>query len=329
MVFAWCALAGALASTAIGLFQQYAPEAIGRIAMRRMTPAIYANLGQPNHLAHQLALGLASLVYLSATRRLSVAGGVVLAMPMLFVAALTQSRSPWLYFAAFAILAGFHRRSPDPAVGRRLLIGSLWLVPGIAAAQMAAQLPFLQPASYTMLPIDRLFEVASGWSPRVAVWKEAWAMFASSPLLGVGFGQFAWRHFLQVSAAAGSVAPGLYDHAHNLFLQLLARARCVRRRCGAARGRRVDRGRTARGRIAGTLVGARRRRRGRHSQHVRISVLVRVFPRRGSPPRRLGRSAPTEVFTSCLPCTLHSRPSSSSGGQSLSGCISITPGLKG
>ena len=222
MVFAWCALAGALASTAIGLFQQYAPEAIGRIAMRRMTPAIYANLGQPNHLAHQLALGLASLVYLSATRRLSVAGGVVLAMPMLFVAALTQSRSPWLYFAAFAILAGFHRRSLDPTAGRRLLIGSLLLVPGIGAAQLAAQLPFLQPASYTMLPIDRLFEVASGWSPRVAVWKEAWAMFASSPLLGVGFGQFAWRHFLQVSAAAGSVAPGLYDHAHNLFLQLLA-----------------------------------------------------------------------------------------------------------
>ena len=47
-------------------------------------------------------------------------------------------------------------------------------------------------------------------------------MFASSPLLGVGFGQFAWRHFLQVSAADPAVAPGLFDHAHNLFLQLLA-----------------------------------------------------------------------------------------------------------
>lgn len=221
-VFAWCVLVGALASTAIGLFQNYAPEAIGRIAMRRMTPAIYANLGQPNHLAHQLALGLASLCYLSATRRLSVAGGVFLAIPMLFVVALTQSRSPWLYFAAFAILAGVHRRSLDPRTGRRLLIGTLLLVPGIAGAQWAAQLPFLQPASYTLLPMERLFDVASGWSPRVAVWKEAWAMFASAPLLGVGFGQFAWRHFLQVSARDAVLAPGLYDHAHNLFLQLAA-----------------------------------------------------------------------------------------------------------
>jgi O-antigen ligase len=222
MVFAWCALAGALASAAIGLFQQYAPESIGRIAMRRMSPAIYANLGQPNHLAHQLAVGLASLVYLCATRRLSVIGGVLLAITMLFVAALTQSRSPWLYCAAFATLAGFQLRSLEPVTGRRLLVGSLLLVPGIGAAQLAAQLPFLQPASYTMLPIDRLFEVASGWSARVAVWKEAWEMFVSAPVLGAGFGEFAWRHFLQVSAADPVSAPGLYDHAHNLFLQLLA-----------------------------------------------------------------------------------------------------------
>lgn len=221
-VFAWCALAGALASTTVGLFQHYAPETIGRFAMRRMTPAIYANLGQPNHLAHQLALGLASLVYLSATRRVSASSAVFIAMPMLFVAALTQSRSPWLYFAAFAILAALHRGSLEPGTGRRLLIGSCLLLPGIGAAQLAAQLPFLQPPSYTMLPMDRLFEVASGWSPRVAVWKEAWAMFRSSPLLGVGFGQFAWQHFLQVSAADPAAAPGLYDHAHNLFLQLVA-----------------------------------------------------------------------------------------------------------
>jgi O-antigen ligase len=221
-VFACCALAGALASTAIGLFQHYAPEAISRVAMRRVSPAIYANLGQPNHLAHQLALGLASLVYLCATRRLSAAVSVFIALPMLFVVALTQSRSPWLYFVAFAVLAGLHRRSLDNVAGRRLLIGSLLLVPGIGAAQVAAQLPFLQPASYTMLPVDRLFEVASGWSPRVAVWKQAWEMFTTAPILGIGFGQFAWWHFLQVSAADPFAAPGLYDHAHNLFLQLFA-----------------------------------------------------------------------------------------------------------
>lgn len=221
-VFAWCALAGALASATIGLFQQYAPDVIGRIAMRRMTPAIYANLGQPNHLAHQLALGLASLLYLCATRRLALAGAVVVAVPMLFVAALTQSRSPWLYFAAFAVVTGFHHRRLEPCAGRRLLVGSLLLLMGIGAAQIAAQLPFLQPASYVMAPMERLFEVASGWSPRAAVWSEAWRMFAAAPLLGIGFGQFAWWHFLQVSAADPAVAPGLYDHAHNLFLQLAA-----------------------------------------------------------------------------------------------------------
>ena len=73
-----------------------------------------------------------------------------------------------------------------------------------------------------MMPIDRLFDLASGWSPRMAVWKEAWQMFATAPLLGVGFGQFAWYHFLQVSLADPAVVPGLFDHAHNLILQMLA-----------------------------------------------------------------------------------------------------------
>jgi hypothetical protein len=70
--------------------------------------------------------------------------------------------------------------------------------------------------------MERLFEIASGWAPRVAVWKEASQMFASAPFLGVGFGQFAWSHFLQVSGKDPVTVPGLYDHAHNLLLQLLA-----------------------------------------------------------------------------------------------------------
>ena len=222
VVFAWCALMGALASTSIGIFQYYAPEVIGRFAMKRMSPGIYANLGQSNHLAHQLALGLGSLVYLAATRRLSAAAAFLAAAPILFVVALTLSRSAWLYFITFSILAAFHRGRLESAEGRRLLVGSLLLLPCLAAAQLAVLLPFLQPASHVISPMDRLFEVASGWAPRVAVWKEAWQMYASAPWTGVGFGQFAWHHFLQVSAVSAAQAPGLYDQAHNLVLQLMA-----------------------------------------------------------------------------------------------------------
>jgi len=222
VVLAWCALAGALASTAIGLFQHYFPQAIGRIAMQRLSPAIYANLGQPNHLAHQLGVGLASLIYLAATRRVSAARSVLMATPMVFVWALTQSRSPWLYALGFVTVAVLHRQPGERDGQRRLVVGSLLLLPGIATAQAAAQLPFLQSAGHTMMPVDRLFDLASGWSPRIAVWKEAWKMFAGAPLLGVGFGQFAWHHFLQVSVAAPAVAPGFYDHAHNLLVHLLA-----------------------------------------------------------------------------------------------------------
>ena len=221
-LYAWCALIGALSSSAVGLLQYYAPDTIGRLAMKRMAPGIYANLGQSNHLANQLAVGLGSLVYLVATRRLAVAVAILVALPLLFASALTLSRSPWLYFLAFSILAAFHRGSTDRGAGRRLLVSSLILLGGIGLAQAASQLPFLQPSSREVMPMDRLFEVASGWAPRIAVWKEAWEMFTAAPWLGVGFGQFAWHHFLQVSAEAPAAPPGLFDHAHNLFLHLMA-----------------------------------------------------------------------------------------------------------
>lgn len=221
-LYAWCALIGALASSAVGLFQYYAPDAIGRFAMRRMASGIYANLGQSNHLANQLALGLGSLVYLVATRRLASFAAALVALPMLFASALSLSRSPWLYFLAFAILAAFHRPSMERKAGNKLVIGSACLLAGIALAQAASQLAFLQPSSREVLPMDRLFEVASGWKPRIAVWTEAWEMFTNAPWLGVGFGQFAWHHFIQVSDAAPSPPPGLFDHAHNLFLHGMA-----------------------------------------------------------------------------------------------------------
>lgn len=221
-IFAWCALVGAAASTFAGLVQYYDPSILGRFVMKRMMPSVYANLGQPNHLADQLALGLGSLVYLYAARRLPALAATVVAAPMLFVAALTASRSPWLYFSAFAVVAAWQRRSLSGAAGRRLLVGSLLLLAGLAAAQALTQLPLLQPHDNRILPMDRLFEVASGLAPRIAVWKEAWQMFAGAPWFGVGFGQFAWHHFLQVSVAPPAVIPGLYDHAHNLVLHVLA-----------------------------------------------------------------------------------------------------------
>ena len=47
-------------------------------------------------------------------------------------------------------------------------------------------------------------------------------MFLGAPLIGAGFGQFAWEHFLSQAADGAAAVPGVFNHAHNIVMQLLA-----------------------------------------------------------------------------------------------------------
>lgn len=47
-------------------------------------------------------------------------------------------------------------------------------------------------------------------------------MFLSAPILGVGFKQYAWQHFLQGVSGPEVLDPGIIDHAHNLVFQIAA-----------------------------------------------------------------------------------------------------------
>jgi hypothetical protein len=57
---------------------------------------------------------------------------------------------------------------------------------------------------------------------RLYFWDQAWAMFKSAPLLGVGFGQFAWGFLQQAPQFAQWGVPGYERNAHNVVLHLLA-----------------------------------------------------------------------------------------------------------
>ena len=64
----------------------------------------------------------------------------------------------------------------------------------------------------------------TGGSIRLYLWHEALLMFLQFPLLGVGFGQFAWHHFQLLPLLQASNISGLYNNAHNLVFQLAAEA---------------------------------------------------------------------------------------------------------
>ena len=183
-------------------------------------------IGQRNHLANLMACGLVSLAYYALERRAHVgrffmAIPILMAVPILIALPLTGSRSVWAYLViALAVLSQVARGFPMDA--RRVLhrgssTGFLIHVAILIAGAVAIAL-FCSDAG------PRLFSTFNGNigdTARRAYAKYALAMFLQSPLLGVGWGGFAYATF--------NLAPQLQIplelpemHAHNLLLQLAA-----------------------------------------------------------------------------------------------------------
>ena len=228
---AWALLVGALICSAIGLLQHFGIQSpLDHLINRKVSGAVIANLGQPNHLANYLALGLASLLYLVASGRIPVWIAVLCGMLLLQVLALTGSRASWLYLGAFLGLAWFwQRRSQDAVTTRWIFALAVSMLPIFALAQWLAHLPMMQGVSGSVTPAERLFDVANGLQIRLSLLREALQILLENPWLGAGFGQFSWQHFQIASATAldpaaglkpGILAGSVFNHSHNLVTQI-------------------------------------------------------------------------------------------------------------
>jgi O-antigen ligase len=170
----------------------------------------WGGLGQANNYGDLLALGALSLLYWHKRMQKARLVLYVLAVLILFGLSLTQSRSVWLYFAASLVLAWIYQRR--------------WFRPVLAS--FIAYLLFQGLLSLDVMPqqqqtsAERLVQEIGGAPIRWHIWQVAWKLFLQSPILGQGFGQFDWAYF-----QAGNHVPLLtsrLEHAHNLFLHLLA-----------------------------------------------------------------------------------------------------------
>ena len=222
---AWFLLVGGVFHAVTGLVQHYdVSTPFNFLVAHKGGVFVHGNLGQRNHYAACVTLALASAGYLYGSGRLKGALAAGCAALFLAVLALTGSRSPWLYLVALTALALLlHHRRRD-GESRKMAVFTCWLLPGFVAADVLVTLPFLMPRE-TMPMVtsaENLFQMATGVGPRLELWGEAWRMFLAAPVLGAGFGQFAWHHFVYQAASGAPSGLGLYNHAHNIVLQLLA-----------------------------------------------------------------------------------------------------------
>jgi len=226
----WIGAAGLLAA-ASGFVQYYhlpLPAAGAYVALQPIN-AMFGTVNQPNNFADYLGCAVISVAFLHARNALSFLPALLVALPLAAAMALSGSRGSWGYFAIalalFPLLRlGGHSREAKRilqlacfALAVFLLVHILNFYTGIFVG------PEGRPSSSGERLIRYLEIGGTGERPiRFQLFLYAWLMFLSNPLLGVGFGEYAWRAFELSAGLGGSSPPGLDRHSHNLFLQLLA-----------------------------------------------------------------------------------------------------------
>ncbi len=228
IVLAWFFLAGGEISATVGILQHFNIHSFLDIFIAAKNhAAVYGNIGQTNHFATYISLALASLIFLFSASRMPVWVAILLALPLLFVLALSGSRSSGVYlFAVLVLSILLYWRGTVCTEGvvakRRLLIASFFQIIGFVFMQWLVQTNLFVAPTGTITGVERIFDQATNSSIRFYLWKEAWHMFLQSPLLGIGTGQFAWHHFQLAAVFKNTEIFGIYNNAHNIILHLLA-----------------------------------------------------------------------------------------------------------
>ena len=211
-------LLGAELNALVGVLQHYRWHTFfDAVVVVKMGSTVYGNMAQPNHFADYITLGLISLGLLRMRWQMPAWQVALLAVPLLFVLALSGSRSSWLYLLCMAGMAFLWQRRDKSCLP--LLHYCLLLVLGFVLMNGVVQLPWFAAGTSAA---QRLLEGGTGNSIRLYLWREAWLILAQFPLLGAGFGQFAWQHFQLGPVLRSTNITGLYNNAHNLVLQIAA-----------------------------------------------------------------------------------------------------------
>ena len=216
---AWFLVAGTVASALIGWTQHIQSDALAWLMMPRSPDRVWANLGQANQLADYLSLGLVSAAYLYASGRLPRRWAALAGLVLAYVLGLTGSRTAWLYLVGLLALSLVFWRSDRSRSNERLLV---FLVLALAACIVLPWLDGLLLESNLATAGSRLGMGEPAMEERPQIWRAALSMFLDSPLIGVGFRQFGWRHFELNGQAPEPRVQGLTDNAHNLPLHVMA-----------------------------------------------------------------------------------------------------------
>lgn len=215
------AILGGVLSFGVQLIQLYGVQdafspLVGASTLKRSF--YYANLGQTNQLTTYLSWSLICTLYLYAKR--SINPPIVLSLITIFLTGLAfaGSRTSWLLITWIAFAGGYLTWRMDSATRPRYWY--LILVLPLCYLVVTLLLPWLAEIArfdFGYSSLDRL-QTKRLDAGRALIYAQAWEVFLRNPVLGVGFGEFAFSQFMLMGEFEQTLGAG---SAHNLILDLL------------------------------------------------------------------------------------------------------------
>ncbi len=216
-------LAGAVLAAVGGLLQMYEVHSFLDPVIVAKKGRPFGNLGQGNHLAQYLAMGLVSLAYLRARHRIGTVAGLALLAPLLVTFAATGSRACLLYLVAMLSVGGWYHARAKSAESRTALLWLAGAVFGYALLVVVDRLAFSAFGAASSAPVAASLERIAGDSGsgevRWGFWRHALAVFLDHPVTGSGWGTYSWEMF-QRNGGQWWLGPNHTANAHNLVAQI-------------------------------------------------------------------------------------------------------------
>jgi O-antigen ligase len=209
----WTLLVAAILSAGIALAQWF-EVGVGTLPYTEFAQGtrVFANFGQPNHLALLLVLGLIGLAWCYETGRISAVTGSLAAALLLLALAGTRSRAAWLFAVVVILLwSGLQRRSEVTTSARTVITWAL--VFGLLSA-VAGWLNRLADVG-----AFQSFEERIRGGTRSTHWATLWDAAWREPWFGYG-----WMQVTKAQQAATLDHPATREwivYSHNLVLDLM------------------------------------------------------------------------------------------------------------
>lgn len=197
-------------------WMSFAPEGPGR--------RMWGNLNQPNHVASYLAMGLAACMFLLYRLERWKWVPAVIVLPLLVGMALTFSRTAWIHIAVVSALAGLLQKGERRGVRAWAAAVLPFVVLMICYQLCNTLIAYTNEILHLGLPTSLGERMEHGVSDRTPLWNHAWHIFLAHPLIGGGWGDYAYNQYVQTDVL-GDVVMSM--NAHNIVLDILAKVGLV------------------------------------------------------------------------------------------------------